>query len=139
MDTSFHTTSRINNRVRSSPPDPDNESLSSVGSMESASVVASCFSEESSLVQDHSHTGSSASHVASSSHQTRQKKSNTKALYRECPHCKKKLSSYHAVQTHLRVSLIFLCSSSNICAFFFLFCLRALSTSIASIKLTLEH
>lgn len=102
MEKRVPTTARDNNRSKTSSSQLDNESLSSVGSMESASVVANCFDEQTSPPQPLLQ-GSSSSRLTSSSDQTRKK---SKSLHRECPHCKKRLSSYHAVQTHLRVSII---------------------------------
>lgn len=100
MDKRFVTTARANDPNRNNSSQLDNESLSSVGSMESASVVANCF-DDSHLPS--SHQGSSSSRTTTSSSHSHKK---SKSLHRECPHCKKKLSSYHAVQTHLRVRIL---------------------------------
>lgn len=84
----------------------DTTSLSSIGTMETASVVASCFGEESSPVAHEEGTSPpSQKEKDSASKQSRPDSARKpKDLHRECPHCQKKLSSYHAVQTHLRVS-----------------------------------
>lgn len=79
----------------------DNESLSSVGSMESASVVANCFPDGDDMRMLEAPASSSA--ASSTLQRGRKKSSKTKSQLQECPHCKKKLSSYNAVQTHLQV------------------------------------
>lgn len=93
-----------------------NESLSSVGSMESASAVAKCFDDNTNRSEFKGKTKSiarseeSISSAGSTSAVDATK--NAKGTHRECPHCKKILSSFHAVQTHLRVCEPFsLCGS----------------------------
>lgn len=78
-------------------------SLSSMDSMESASVVAECFADEGS---SKSMPSSSTSHDKSPISSSR-KISNTgkgrRNVQRDCPHCTKSFTSYHAVATHLTV------------------------------------
>lgn len=79
------------------------ESLSSMDSMESTSVVANIFTENSAESSSSSASQVSEQKVGQSSSQLCQPDNVQRHRRRECPHCSRRFTSFHAVAMHLTV------------------------------------